>query len=105
MQRIRHRTLALLSPFHRRRGYTPLTTTYEMSSRGSYDEKADAKDEAGVVVSEVGGKHPHMAFSNAQVDTAAQLVAGQDVHLDPQEALRIRKKIDWHILPLMCSEY
>ncbi|KIP01937.1 hypothetical protein PHLGIDRAFT_79872 [Phlebiopsis gigantea 11061_1 CR5-6] len=76
-----------------------------MSSAGSYDEKADAKDAAGVVVSEIGGKHPHVAFSGAQVDTAAQLVAGQEFELDPQEALRIRKKIDWHILPLMCMLY
>lgn len=45
-----------------------------------------------------------IAFSNDQVDTGAQLVAG-GIELDPAEANRIRKKIDWHILPLMCGEF
>ena len=96
--------LRLLSPFSRPRwGYTQLeSTTIEMSSRDSYEEKSDVK-EPGVVVSEV-GQH-HVAFTNDQVDTAAQLVAGQDFELDPEEALRIRKKIDWHILPMMCSTF
>ena len=74
-----------------------------MSERESFDEKAGSK--AGSVdVMEVGGKH-HVAFRNDQVDTAAQLVAGEALDLDPAEAERIRKKIDWHILPLMCSTF
>ncbi len=60
------------------------------------DEKRPEKDSEVV-------EH-HLAFSGDQVDTGAQLVAG-GVDLDPAEALRIRKKIDWHILPLMCGEY
>ena len=77
-----------------------------MTSRGSgsYDEKADIKDGVtGVAVSELSPHH--VAFTNDQVDTAAQLVAGQDFELDPEEAARIRKKIDWHILPMMCSRF
>lgn len=113
MQRIRH-TLASVAPrflstFTRAAGYTRLATStthehperLEMSSRGSYDEKSDVKDADGVAVHEVSAHH--LAFSDAQVDTAAQLVAGQDFDLDPAEAIRIRKKIDWHILPMMCS--
>lgn len=74
-----------------------------MSERESFDEKAGSK--AGSVdVMEVGGT-PHVAFRNDQVDTAAQLVAGKALDLDPAEAERIRKKIDWHILPLMCILY
>ncbi|EIW84898.1 MFS general substrate transporter [Coniophora puteana RWD-64-598 SS2] len=42
---------------------------------------------------------------NAQVDTAAQLVAGSAVRLTPEEALRLRRKIDLHIMPLMCTMY
>lgn len=105
MLRIRHSiasvTPRFLSPFRRYRlGCTQLESTIiEMSSRESYDEKTDVKDQA--VVTEL-GQH-HVAFTNDQVDTAAQLVAGQDVELSPEEALRIRKKIDWHILPMMCS--
>lgn len=99
-------SLSLLSFFYRRwRGYTPLEAdAVEMSSRGSgsYDEKVDIKDEVpGVAVSEL----HHVAFTNDQVDTAAQLVAGQDFDLDSAEAARIRKKIDWHILPMMCSRH
>ncbi|KAI0261758.1 MFS general substrate transporter [Gloeopeniophorella convolvens] len=41
----------------------------------------------------------------AQVDTAAQLVAGVSSPLDPEVALRIRRKIDTHILPLMCGVF
>ena len=45
----------------------------------------------------------HVAVADKEVDTAAQLAAALDEELSPEEAVRIRKKIDWHILPLMCS--
>jgi MFS transporter, ACS family, allantoate permease len=45
--------------------------------------------------------HPNVAVS--VVDTAAALVSGNESELDPEEALRIRRKIDKHLLPLMCS--
>ncbi|KAI0059516.1 MFS general substrate transporter [Artomyces pyxidatus] len=40
-----------------------------------------------------------------EVDTGAQLVAGDSVVLDEAEGIRIRRKIDRHILPLMCSAW
>ncbi|KAG6902417.1 hypothetical protein C0995_000343 [Termitomyces sp. Mi166 len=46
-------------------------------------------------------KRDHVAVSTKVVDTAAELSSG-DVEIDPAEALRVRKKIDYHILPLMC---
>jgi hypothetical protein len=105
-------------------GYARLATdtiTYdetEMSDRtsGSYDEKTDVKiavhgaaaDDAALGAQRElrhRGQH-HLDFKNEQVDTAAALVAGQDEgELDPAEARRIRKKIDWHILPMMCSAF
>ncbi|KAF5365557.1 hypothetical protein D9757_010906 [Collybiopsis confluens] len=39
----------------------------------------------------------------SDVDTGAQLAAGAVGTLDPAEALNIRRKIDKHILPMMCS--
>lgn len=41
------------------------------------------------------------------VDEAVDLVIGHvdEVPLDPQEARRIRNKIDWVVLPLMFSLY
>ncbi|KAI0725010.1 major facilitator superfamily domain-containing protein [Fomitopsis betulina] len=39
------------------------------------------------------------------VDVAAQLVAGKDVAVDPAEAKRVRRKVDWRLLPLMCILY
>ena len=47
-------------------------------------------------------KHPHVEVS--AVDTAAAVVSGDEGELDHEEAMRIRKKIDRHILPLMCSK-
>ncbi|KAH9834589.1 MFS general substrate transporter [Rhodofomes roseus] len=47
----------------------------------------------------------HVAVVTDEVDTGAQLVAGTVVEVDPQEALRVRRKIDWHIMPLMCTIY
>ncbi|KAI9459731.1 MFS general substrate transporter [Lactarius psammicola] len=38
------------------------------------------------------------------IDTGAHLVAGISLELNPQESLRIGRKIDRHIMPLMCSE-
>ncbi|KAF7345820.1 MFS general substrate transporter [Mycena venus] len=43
--------------------------------------------------------------SATNLDTGAELVWGQYGELDPAEALRVRKKIDRHILPLMCTLY
>ncbi|KAF9447764.1 MFS general substrate transporter [Macrolepiota fuliginosa MF-IS2] len=43
--------------------------------------------------------------STRVVDTAAELAAGTVEELDPEEALRIRRKIDRHIIPLMCFLY
>ncbi|TFK45315.1 MFS general substrate transporter [Heliocybe sulcata] len=56
--------------------------------------------------SDKGEKHAHnVAVSTREVDTGAQLVAGADFELDEAEAVRIRRKIDWHILPMMCTLY
>ncbi|KAG1740652.1 MFS general substrate transporter [Suillus lakei] len=46
----------------------------------------------------------HAGVSVSEVDTGAQLVAGLTSTLSPDEALRIRRKIDRHIMPLMCGE-
>lgn len=82
--------------------HSPRRSGYQnMSSRDSYDEKSDVKSTTDVV--DVHATH-HLAFKTSQVDTGAQLVAGEHFELDPAEATRIRRKIDWHILPLMCSE-
>ncbi|TFK61073.1 MFS general substrate transporter [Pluteus cervinus] len=43
--------------------------------------------------------------SSREVDTAAELAAGAEGPLDPKEVLRVRKKIDIHIIPLMCILY
>ena len=44
-------------------------------------------------------------FQESQADTAAQVLAGQsDAPVDPAGYARVLKKIDWHLLPLMCSE-
>ena len=67
-----------------------------MSSGGSIDRLDEKK---GSVVDVVA----HVAVADTEVDTAAQLATGLD-ELSPEEAIRIRKKIDWHILPLMCSK-
>ncbi|KAK7013848.1 MFS general substrate transporter [Favolaschia claudopus] len=42
--------------------------------------------------------------SASEVDTGAALVYGEHGALDAAEALRVRKKIDYHILPLMCNK-
>ncbi|KAJ7124188.1 MFS general substrate transporter [Mycena epipterygia] len=54
---------------------------------------------------DVNEKHQHAAVevSVTEVDTGASLVSGMHGVLDPAEALRIRRKIDYHILPLMCT--
>ncbi|KAG2031361.1 MFS general substrate transporter [Suillus americanus] len=43
--------------------------------------------------------------SVSEVDTGAQLVAGLTSTLEPDEALRIRRKIDRYVMPLMCVLY
>lgn len=50
-------------------------------------------------------KHDTIAVETKNVDTAAALLNGDEGELDPAEALRVRRKIDLHIMPLMCSLY
>ncbi|OAX35543.1 hypothetical protein K503DRAFT_868196 [Rhizopogon vinicolor AM-OR11-026] len=50
-------------------------------------------------------KHVGLTLSTKDVDTGAQLIAGLTATLDPEEALRVRKKIDRYIMPLMCAVY
>lgn len=53
-------------------------------------------------------KKGHAAGTTVQeneVDVAAALAPGSDSPLDPAEALRLRRKIDAHLMPLMCILY
>ncbi|PCH37794.1 MFS general substrate transporter [Wolfiporia cocos MD-104 SS10] len=47
----------------------------------------------------------HGVVDSTEVDVAAQIVAGQDVEVNPADALRVRRKLDWHLMPLMCIMY
>ncbi|TCD70250.1 hypothetical protein EIP91_004151 [Steccherinum ochraceum] len=59
-------------------------------------------------VSDTVSKHDHVvkpALDSRVVDVAAHLTAGKEIVLEPEEAARIRRKIDWHLMPLMCVLY
>ncbi|KAJ7851188.1 MFS general substrate transporter [Mycena leptocephala] len=60
----------------------------------STDDKKDLNEKRGAV-----------KVSENEVDTGAALVYGEHGELDPAEALRVQKKIDYHILPLMFMLY
>jgi MFS transporter, ACS family, allantoate permease len=48
----------------------------------------------------------HVEVAESDIDTGAQVAAvGIVGTIDPAEAIRIRRKIDWHILPMMCFLY
>jgi ACS family allantoate permease-like MFS transporter len=71
------------------------TLTSSASTHSLPDEKPDKQ-------------HAHSArvdIDPSQVDTAAALVAGADIRVDPAEAARVRRKIDRHLMPLMCFLY
>lgn len=61
--------------------------------------------ESGVLKDQKHHDHAGVSLSTKDVDTGAQLVAGLTSTLHPDEALRIRRKIDRHIMPLMCILY
>ncbi|KAA1469408.1 MFS general substrate transporter [Dentipellis sp. KUC8613] len=73
------------------------------SSRNSSDLDSEKVKEA---ASDIGtdAKHPAV-YDKTVVDTAAVLVAGTEGDVDPQEAARLRRKLDWHLMPLMCILY
>ncbi|KAG6820635.1 hypothetical protein H0H93_013834, partial [Arthromyces matolae] len=53
-------------------------------------------------------KQPHLdghAVDELDVDVAATLATGSESPLDPAEALRLRRKLDLHIMPFMCILY
>ncbi|KAI5900438.1 MFS general substrate transporter [Schizophyllum commune H4-8] len=73
---------------------------YKMGDRSS------AENETKSSLTEVRSGGHHVTLSKRDVDTAAELVAGRtDVKLDPETAARLRRKIDWHIMPLFCLMY
>ncbi|KLO10428.1 MFS general substrate transporter [Schizopora paradoxa] len=45
------------------------------------------------------------AVTELEVDVAAQLDSGSDETVSPEDAVRIRRRVDLHILPLMCLLY
>ncbi|KAI0341163.1 MFS general substrate transporter [Trametopsis cervina] len=76
-----------------------------MDNQKSNEKIDDAKSLASLVRLEKVPVRHHIAFNQNEVDTAAGLVAGGDVELDEAEANRIRRKIDCHIMPMMCMLY
>ncbi|KAI8996298.1 MFS general substrate transporter [Trametes punicea] len=65
-----------------------------MSIKESFSEADEKKVQVAV----------HVAVADKDVDTAAELAAGIE-EVTSEESIRIRRKIDWHILPLMCILY
>jgi hypothetical protein len=55
--------------------------------------------------SEKGRAHGGTAWNKQEVDTAAHLVAGRDTTVDPADSARVCRKIDRHLMPLMCFLY
>ncbi|KIY50844.1 MFS general substrate transporter [Fistulina hepatica ATCC 64428] len=50
-----------------------------------------------------GGDDKHVTVQATDVDVAAQLTAGLgNVQLDSEVARKLKRKIDWHLMPLMC---
>ncbi|KAJ4493308.1 MFS general substrate transporter [Lentinula lateritia] len=62
----------------------------------SYSEKRDED-------SDIPSRHVEIAAS--ALDTGAQFANGAEETIDPSEAIRIRRKIDRNILPMMCLLY
>lgn len=67
----------------------------DFPEKGSLASKDEKKSELNV----------HVALVTDEVDTGAALVAGKHVEITPEEARRIRRKIDRHLMPLMCVLY
>ena len=49
------------------------------------------------------GEEPGARVSAYTLDTAATLFVAEGMNVTPEEGLRLRKKIDRHILPLVIS--
>ena len=84
--------------------HTPLniTNSFDRSLSFSIMTPGSIEKERSISSDEQKSK-PHVA--TYALDTAAVLVAAEDVILTPEEAKRLRRKIDWHILPLMSSAF
>ncbi|KAF7979737.1 hypothetical protein HWV62_41108 [Athelia sp. TMB] len=88
---------------HHRRKSSGKSSAHEEEGAGKccVSEKTDLKQATTI---DVHGEKAAVT-SSRQVDTGAELVAGTHGPLDPAEAARIRRKIDIHILPMMCILY
>jgi len=64
------------------------SATSSVDGKGPFDEKSDK---------------PIVQVQDA--DVAAQITAGKDIVIDPAAAQKVRRKIDLHLMPLMCILY
>ncbi|KZV69757.1 MFS general substrate transporter [Peniophora sp. CONT] len=60
----------------------------------SYEDEKSGRSE--------GSQKHGRTFDKDTVDTAAVLTAGADLNVDPAVAAKLRRKIDLHLMPLMC---
>ncbi|KAG6820122.1 hypothetical protein H0H93_005128 [Arthromyces matolae] len=91
--------------------HTSVKTDKKGASRFPFDQRlpirvggvADSRkslDEKQLYEKKNVSEEDRVAVSTKVVDTAAEFASG-NIELDPSEALRVRKKIDYHILPMM----
>ncbi|KAH9834565.1 MFS general substrate transporter [Rhodofomes roseus] len=94
------RLLSFLAPGRRGSGpeYQPLD---QLGKRGTFEVVEG--DELGGLGAELDDSLGGIEVDD--VDTGAQLLAGEDIEFLEEDANRVRDKIDWHILPLMCTLY
>ena len=70
-------------------------------------ETKDTSRENSFVDEKVDGSTEHIHESIRRLDVGLVLLKGhtEDVAVTPEESKRLRRKIDWHLLPLLCLIY
>lgn len=68
----------------------------KQSTTGSFTDEKHPSDSTEFI-------HGDISTFDVGMKLAAKL--GDDPELSPQESARLRRKIDWHLLPLLCLIY
>ena len=87
--------------------YAPRTSPVNSTFAPSDEKKSTWDNESSTNESSITNKGAAVTKFADGVDVSVNLVAGHagDITLDPEEARRIRRKLDWNLLPLLFLLY
>ncbi len=82
--------------------------TVIMSTSASESSQQEQPEKGVIITDNAGeeiGANGEVLVLDKDVDTALKFTIGKHVVIDEESNRRVLRKIDWHLLPIMCTLY